>query len=98
SQVGEMVKRLLENRTRGVEALSACVTALKARVRAGLPIFCLGYSAGGMVALDYGRIGAELWEIIVASARLKTAAHGTPTRIKAPVLILQGTQDQVSPL
>jgi len=98
SQVGEMVKRLLENRTRGVEALSACVTALKARVRAGLPIFCLGYSAGGMVALDYGRTGAELCGIIVASALLKTAAPGTPTRIKAPVLILQGTQDQVSPL
>ena len=98
SQVGEMVKRLLENRDRGVEALSACVTALRARVRAGLPIFCLGYSAGGMVALDYGRSGANLSGIIVASALLKTAAPGTSTRIEAPVLILQGTQDQVSPI
>jgi len=98
SQVGEMVKRLIENRSRGVEALSACVAALRARVRVGLPIFCLGYSAGGMVALDYGRSGAELSGIIVASALLKTAAPGMSTRIKAPVLILQGTQDQVSPL
>ena len=98
SQVGEMVRRLMENRERGVVALSACVTALRARVRAGLPIFCLGYSAGGMVALDYGRSGAELSGIIVASALLKTAAPGMSTRIKAPVLILQGTQDQVSPL
>ena len=98
SQVGEMVKRLIENRERGVEALAACVAALRARVRAGLPIFCLGYSAGGMVALDYGRSGADLSGIIVASALLKTAAPGTPTRIKAPVLILQGTQDQVSPM
>lgn len=98
SQVGEMVKRLIENRDRGVAALAACVSALRARVRAGLPIFCLGYSAGGMVALDYGRSGADLSGIIVASALLKTAAPGTPTRIKAPVLILQGTQDQVSPM
>lgn len=98
SQVGEMVKRLIENRDRGVEALAACVAALRARVRAGLPIFCLGYSAGGMVALDYGRSGAELSGIVVASALLKTAAPGSPARIEAPVLILQGTQDQVSPL
>jgi dienelactone hydrolase len=98
SQVGEMVRRLIENRERGVEALTACVTALRARLRAGLPIFCLGYSAGGMVALDYGRSGADLSGIIVASALLKTAAPGMPTRIKAPVLIVQGTQDQVSPM
>ena len=98
SQVGEMVRRLIENRDRGVEALSACVTALRAQARPRLPIFCLGYSAGGMVALDYGRSGADLAGIIVASALLKTAAPGAPTRIEAPVLILQGTQDRVSPL
>jgi len=98
SQVGEMVRRLIEHRDRGVEALSACVSALRARVRARLPIFCLGYSAGGMVALDYGRSGAQLSGIIVASALLKTAVPGTSARIQAPVLILQGTQDQVSPL
>jgi dienelactone hydrolase len=98
TQVGEFVKGLIENRERGVEALAACVEALRARVRPGLPIFCLGYSAGGMVALDYGRSGADLSGIIVASALLKTAAPGMPTRIKAPVLILQGTQDQVSPM
>jgi dienelactone hydrolase len=51
-----------------------------------------------MVALDYGRSGAELSGIIVASALLKTAAPGMSTRIEAPLLILQGTQDQVSPL
>lgn len=50
------------------------------------------------MALDYGRSGAELSGIVVASALLKTAAPGSPARIEAPVLILQGTQDQVSPL
>jgi len=98
SAVGEMVKRLMENRDRGVDALHACVTALRARLPDGLPIFCLGYSAGGMVALDYGRSGADLSGIIVASALLTTAANGASTRINAPVLILQGTQDQVSPI
>ena len=98
SQVGEMVKRLIENRNRGVEALAACVTELRARVHAALPIFCLGYSAGGMVALDYGRSGADVSGIIIASGLLKTAVPGTSTRIKAPLLILQGTQDQVSPM
>jgi len=98
SQVGEMVKRLIENRMRGVEALAACVEALRARLPAKLPIFCLGYSAGGMVALDYGRSGADVSGIIVASALLKTAAPGMATRLRAPLLILQGTQDQVSPM
>jgi len=98
SQVGEMVTRLITHRERGVAALDACVTALRARLPAGLPIFCLGYSAGGMVALDYGRSGADLSGIIVASALLKTAAPGASTRIQAPILILQGTQDQVSPM
>lgn len=98
SQVSELVARLIAHRQRGVEALSACVAALRARVRPGLPTFCLGYSAGGMVALDYGRSGAALSGIIVASALLKTAAPGTSARIQAPVLILQGTQDQVSPM
>jgi len=98
SQVGDMVKRLIENRDRGVEALAACVSALRAHVGDRLPVFCLGYSAGGMVALDYGRSGANVAGIIVASALLKTAAPGMPTRVAAPVLILQGTQDQVSPM
>jgi dienelactone hydrolase len=97
-QVGEMVKRLIENRSSGVAALASCVAALRAHVRAGTPVFCLGYSAGGMVALDYGRSGADLAGIIVCSALLKTAAAGTSTRIAAPVLVLQGTQDQVSPM
>jgi dienelactone hydrolase len=98
SQVGEMVGRLIQNRDRGVESLGAAVRALQARVGAELSLFCLGYSAGGMVALDYGRSGAALAGIIVASALLKTAAPGMATRITAPLLILQGTQDQVSPM
>lgn len=98
SQVGEMVRGLIEHRDRGVEALGACVSVLRARVLPRLPIFCLGYSAGGMVALDYARSGAQLSGVIVASALLKNAVPGTSTRIQAPILILQGTQDQVSPL
>jgi dienelactone hydrolase len=61
-------------------------------------MFCLGFSAGGMVALDYGRSGARMAGIILCSALLKTAAEGMETRIATPVLILQGTQDQVSPM
>ena len=51
-----------------------------------------------MIALDYARSGADVAGIILCSALLKTAAPGTDTRIEAPVLILQGTQDQVSPM
>lgn len=98
SQVGEMVKRLLDNRQAAVAALAACVAGLRARLPRGTPMFCLGYSAGGVVALDFGRSGANLAGIVVASALLKTAEPGTSTRIAAPVLVLQGTQDQVSPM
>lgn len=97
-QVGPMVKGLIDNRDRGVAALAACVERLRREVPAGTPILCLGYSAGGMVALDYGRGGADVAGIILCSALLKTAAEGMNTRIRPPVLILQGTQDQVSPM
>ena len=64
----------------------------------GVPIVCLGYSAGGMGALDYGRSGADIDGIILCTALLKTAGDGAKTQIKPPVLILQGTRDQVSPM
>lgn len=97
-QVGPMVQRLIEHRSQGVAALAACVDALGAHVPDGTPVVVLGYSAGGMVALDYGRSGADVAGIVLCSALLKTAAAGMPTRIPIPVLILQGTQDQVSPM
>jgi dienelactone hydrolase len=97
-QVGPMVKRLIEHRGEGVAALAACVERLRREVPDGTPVLCLGYSAGGMVALDYGRSGADIAGIILCSALLKTAAEGMPTHIPAPVLILQGTEDQVSPM
>lgn len=97
-QVGPMVKSLIEHREQGVAALAACVARLRQEVPVGIPILCLGYSVGGMVALDYGRSGADVAGIILCSALLKTAAAGMQTRIRPPVLILQGTQDQVSPM
>ncbi len=98
SQVGPMVKRLLDHRNEGVQALDACIKAMRAHLGPNVPVFCLGYSAGGVVALDYGRSGANVAGIVVCSALLKTAASGMSTRIDAPVLILQGTQDVVSPM
>lgn len=97
-QVGPMVKELLDHRDRGTAAIAACVEALRAQIQPGMPVFCLGYSAGGMIALDYGRSGADIAGIILCSALLKTAEAGKSTRIDAPVLVLQGTQDVVSPM
>jgi dienelactone hydrolase len=97
-QVGPMVQRLIAQRARGVAGLAACVARVRQEVPAGTPILCLGYSAGGMVALDYGRSGGDIAGIILCSALLKTAAQGLDIRIGAPVLVLQGTQDQVSPM
>lgn len=93
-----MVKHLIDHRNDGVDALAACVEQLRHKVRSNTLIFCLGYSAGGMIALDYGRSGGEVAGIIVCSAMLKTAEEGMGKRIRSPVLILQGTQDQVSPM
>lgn len=97
-QVGPMVQRLIEQRRQGVDGLAACTARLRQEVPAGTPIICLGFSAGGMIALDYGRSGADIAGIILCSALLKTAAPGMGTHIPAPVLVLQGTQDQVSPM
>jgi dienelactone hydrolase len=97
-EVGPMVRRLVESRHEGVAALAACVDAFRRTLAPRTPILCLGFSAGGMVALDYGRSGADIAGIVLCSALLKTAAPGMATRIEAPVLFLQGTQDQVSPM
>ncbi len=98
AQVAPMVQRLLENRWQGVRALSACVTRLREELPPHTPIICLGYSAGSVIALDYGRCAGDVAGIILCSALLKTAARDMPTRIEPPVLIVQGTQDQVSPM
>jgi dienelactone hydrolase len=97
-QVGPLVQRLIANRKQGVDALAACAERLRREVPAGTPLVCLGFSAGGMVALDYGRSAADVSGIILCTALLKTAAPGMETRISAPVLVLQGTQDEVSPM
>jgi len=98
NQVGPLVKRLMENRNEGVKALDACIVAMKTHIGSVLSVYCLGYSAGGMIALDYGRSGANIAGIIVCSALLKTAGPDMSAKITAPVLILQGTQDVVSPM
>jgi len=98
SQVGPMVKRLMEHRNEGVKAIQACVDACRNQLTKDVPIFCLGYSAGGMIALDYGRFGVDISGIIVCSALLKTAEPEMQTHITAPILCLQGTQDVVSPM
>ena len=97
-QVGPMVQRLVNQRHEGVKALAACVAAFRQEVGEDKPIVCLGFSAGGMIALDYARSGAEISGVILCSALLKTAGEGMKTSIRAPVLFLQGTQDQVSPM
>lgn len=97
-QVGPMVQHLLGARREGVAALAACVEALRVKLPAGAPMFCLGFSAGGMIALDYGRMEGDVDGIILCSALLKTAAEGMPKQIAPPVMILQGTQDQISPM
>lgn len=95
-QVGPLVQRLIADRAIGVASLTSCVAEIRRHWDA--PVVCLGYSAGGMVALDYARSGADIAGVVVCSALLKTAVEGTSTTIKAPVLVLQGTQDQISPM
>ena len=97
-QVGPMVQQLMAHREQGVQGLVACIDRLRQEVAAGTPVVCLGFSAGGMIALDHGRSGADVAGIIVCTALLKTALPGTSARIGAPVLVIQGTQDQISPM
>lgn len=96
-QVGPMVQQLLAHRQDGVASLTACLNAFRPLLPADTPVIVLGYSAGGMVALDLARSGAPVDGTITCSALLKTADAGMPTRIPGPVLILQGTQDVISP-
>lgn len=97
--VTPMVQHLLNHRAEGVAALSAAVAAV--RDTAGTPAqptITLAYSAGAVAALDHGRRTRESAAIIVCSGLLQTAEPGTPSEIGAPVLLMQGSQDQVSPM
>lgn len=48
------------------------------------------------MALDHGRRTREPQAIVICSGLLRTAEPGTPTEIAAPVLLVQGSQDEVS--
>jgi len=98
TEVGPLVKQLIEQRVESVQILVACTKQLKTIISSNTPIFHLGFSAGGMIALDYGRMGADSAGIILCSALLKTALPKMNQHIHAPILILQGTQDEVSPM
>lgn len=58
----------------------------------------VAFSAGAVSALDHARRTDEAAAIVVCSGLLRTAEPGTPTVIDAPVLLMQGTQDEVSPI
>lgn len=99
SQAAPMVQHLLQHRAEGVAALSAAVAAVRRTAGAPRhPLIVVAYSAGAVVALDHGRRTQEPAAIVVCSGLLKTAEPGTPTRIAAPVLLIQGSRDEVSPM
>ena len=94
-----MVRHLLDNRADGVAALSAAVAAVRRATGAPAhPVIVVAFSAGAVPALDHGRRTREPAAIVVCSGLLQTAEPGTPTGIAAPVLLVQGTQDEVSPM
>lgn len=98
-QATPLVRRLLDNRADGVTALSAAVAAVRKAVGASAhPVVVIAFSAGAVAALDHGRRTREPAAIVVCSGLLQTAEPGTPTQIGAPVLLIQGSQDEVSPM
>lgn len=99
AEVGPMVQYLLEHRSEGVTALSAAVVALRQAAGASeQPVLVVAFSAGAVVALDHARRTQEAAVVVVCSGLLRTAEPGTPTRMSAPVVLVQGSQDEVSPL
>lgn len=98
-QVAPMVQHLLGHRAEGAAALSAAIAAVRESAgRPEHPVIVVAFSAGAVAALDHGRRTKEAAAIVVCSGLLRTAEPGTSTLISAPVLLLQGTQDEVSPI
>ena len=98
-QVAPMVQRLLEHRSDAVAALSAAVAVVRrAADTPAQPVIVVAFSAGAVAALDHARRTREPSAVVVCSGLLKTAEPGTPTKIDAPVVLVQGTQDEVSPM
>jgi dienelactone hydrolase len=97
-QVAPMVQHLLTHRAEGVAALSAAVRAARREAPGALPVLTVGFSAGAVAALDHARQTREAAAVAVCSGLLKSAEPGTPTHVEAPILLVQGTQDEVSPI
>src|SRR6478609_9535272 len=97
-QVGPSVQHLLTHRADGVAALSAAVRAARTETPGTLPVLTVGFSAGAVVALDHARRTREVAAVAVCPGLLTCAEPGTQTRIEAPTLLVQGTQDQVPPM
>ncbi len=97
-QVGPLVERVLTHRAEGVAALSAATEALRVAVGGVLPLVTVGFSAGAVPVLDHARRTTGVQAVAVCSGLLKVAEVGTSTRIEAPVLLVQGTKDVVSPM
>ncbi len=94
-----MVQHLLGHRAEGVAAVSAAVTAVRESTgQPAHPVIIVAFSAGAVAALDHARRTGEAAAIVVCSGLLRTAERGTPTVIDAPVLLMHGTQDAVSPI
>jgi dienelactone hydrolase len=89
SQASSLLKGLIDHRASGVARMRACLAAFRNRLGPSPKVIVLGYSVGGMVSLDFGRV--------LCSALLKTAAEGEPSRIGVPVLALHGSMDVVCP-
>jgi dienelactone hydrolase len=93
-----MMRSLVADRAAIRSRMQAAMQALSTRIRPHSQIFAVGYSVGGLAALELARSGASLAGVAVISGVLDADDPASPNSIRCPVLVLHGTKDSIVPM
>ncbi len=89
---------MIENRLLARKRMQAALNALKTELPHESSIASVGFSFGALAALELARGGSDIAGTVALWPVLNNPQPQNAASICAPVLVLQGTQDALSPL
>ncbi|HWL87582.1 MAG TPA: dienelactone hydrolase family protein [Polyangiaceae bacterium] len=78
--------------------MTAALQTLRSRLAVGTKISAFGFSLGGMAVLELARSGADLTGVVLLSGVLDSPTPADAANVRAPVLVLHGSHDVISPM
>jgi dienelactone hydrolase len=98
AEAGRLFSELHADRLELRARVSAAHRQLLTRLPPGTKVCAFGFSMGGMTVLELARSGAELTGVVVLSGVLDHPGPSDAAAIRAPLLLLHGTDDAFAPM